>query len=391
MAKRSVPSRAKNGISNQHETKVLIMKIFITGIAFSFATLTSGLVWAQTPNVTLYGIADATFQLGYGSVSNKTQLGSSGYNTSRIGMRGHEDLGGGLTAGFVLEAGYDIDTGAGTTTNPNNQGVFNPATGKFTNNSSGGGGLTFGRSAFVSLGGAFGELRLGRDYTPHFSNHLFDPFTINGVGASQVYLSGMGGPTRVRASNAIGYILPKGLNGLYGKAQYYMGENSKNDGLVGKNDGSGGGIRVGYAADGLDVAVAVGETKFHTPGNIRSINIGSSYDFKSWKLHAVLMEEQVKNSAKGRGYLVGVSIPVGVGMVRASYSSYSVKYNADGRHPKSDKFSLGYVHNLSKRTALYGAATLVLNKKGAAYAVNDAVTEKNKNSSGYDFGIRHIF
>ena len=119
----------------------------------------SGAAMAQS-SVTLFGIVDATYAYGSGSAGNKSQLTNSGYNSSRLGFRGVEDLGGGMSASFWLEAGVNNDNGSGANTSTNNQ----------ASGSTGGGGLTFNRRSTVSLNGGFGEVRLGRDYTPQFWN-----------------------------------------------------------------------------------------------------------------------------------------------------------------------------------------------------------------------------
>ena len=160
----------------------------------------SGAAMAQS-SVTLFGIVDATYAYGSGSVANKSQLTNSGYNSSRLGFRGVEDLGGGMSASFWLEAGVNNDNGSGGTTSTNNQGASGVT---------GGGGLTFNRRSTVSLNGGFGEVRLGRDYTPTFWNHtIYDPFGTNGVGSSVNTFStlGSGTTTLVRANNSIGYFL----------------------------------------------------------------------------------------------------------------------------------------------------------------------------------------
>ena len=329
--------------------------------------------------------------VGKGSLTNKNQLGHSGLNTSRLGFRGIEDLGGGLKAGFVLEMAVNNDDGSGAATNPNNQGRYNPATGKFTANSSGGGALTFNRRSMVTLASSAGELRLGRDYTPHYWQYaVFDPFTMNGVGASQIYAGSLGGPTLVRASNSIGYVLPKGMGGFYGQAQYYFGENSGNETApIGKKDGSGLSARLGYANGPLDMALAAGRTKIAFPGDITTINAGLSYDFKVIKLRAMYGQDKVGDAAKSVGYMLGASMPVGAGELRASYSHSKVKIN--GISPQADKYSVGYVHALSKRTAIYTNAAYLSNKDGASYGLNGATTAPNANAKGLDIGIRHIF
>ena len=82
----------------------------------------SGAAMAQS-SVTLFGVVDAAYSVGKGSISNKTQLANSGYNSSRLGFRGVEDLGGGMRAEFWLEAGVNNDNGTGSATNVQNQAV----------------------------------------------------------------------------------------------------------------------------------------------------------------------------------------------------------------------------------------------------------------------------
>jgi predicted porin len=88
---------------------------------------------------------------------SQTALSNSGYNASRLGFRGTEDLGGGLAASFWLEAPITNDDGKDWS-------------------------ASFSRRSTVSLSGGFGEIRLGRDYTATFWNDtVFDPFGTVGV------------------------------------------------------------------------------------------------------------------------------------------------------------------------------------------------------------------
>ena len=382
----------------------------------------AGVASAQS-SVTLFGVVDATYAHGSGKgvgSSSKSQITNSGYNSSRLGFRGTEDLGGGMSASFWLEAGVANDNGSGALTSTNNQ-----ATG-----STGGGGLTFNRRSTVSLASGLGEVRLGRDYTPQFWNQtVFDPFGTNGVGTTQTLngtastatgaVSGaLGGLVAVRASNSIGYFLPGNLGGFYGQFQHYLGENNQN-GLANEDDGKGSAIRLGYANGPVNVAIATSRTKYaQTPGSalvpaltgipgvaaavlavpavpagggdIKSTNIGGSFNFGVASVMALVTRDRVDaaTARTGKGALIGTLIPLGAGQIRASYSTY--KTDAAGT-PKSKKIALGYVHNLSKRTALYTTFARVTNSGGAAQALNGAVTSANGRSTGYDFGVRHSF
>jgi predicted porin len=147
---------------------------------------------------------------------------------------------------------------------------------------------------------------------------------------------------------------------------------------------------------------------------VQTVNLGASYDFGPVKLFGELSNVQNKfalavgNSHDSyNGYLIGASMPVGAGLIRASYST--VRYNEGavgitGEDPRVNKFAIGYVHNLSKRTALYATVARVNNRNDAAYTGSLAAaattgygssgvgfTGLPRSSTGYDFGIRHAF
>ncbi|WP_322106112.1 porin [Paraburkholderia sp. J41] len=102
----------------------------------------AGVAHAQS-SVTLYGIIDEGFNINTNSGGQHLYNLSSGVlQGSRWGLRGTEDLGGGLKALFVLENGFDVNNGK-----------------------LGQGGLMFGRQAYVGLSTAqFGSVTLGRQY-----------------------------------------------------------------------------------------------------------------------------------------------------------------------------------------------------------------------------------
>jgi predicted porin len=338
----------------------------------------AGAASAQS-SVTLFGIVDATVAFGRGSLTDKTQLTNSGYNSSRLGFRGTEDLGGGMSASFWLEAGVNNDNGSGAATNANNQAAA-AALGN------GQQGLTFNRRSTVSLAGGWGELRLGRDYSPQFWNlTVFDPFGTNGVGTTQTLNSIITGVTAVRASNSIGYFLPGNLGGFYGQVQYYMGENN-DAGLATDDDGNGLGLRVGFASGPFNVALAMSRTEYAT-GDVKQNNLGGQWDFGVGKLQAHISRDKA-GTLDGKGWLLGGLFPVGAGEIRAAYSRYET--DAAGQ-PETKKIALGYVHNLSKRTAVYTTWARVKNSGGATQALNGATTGANTSSSGLDIGVRHSF
>lgn len=369
-------------------------------LALAALSAFAGAASAQS-SVTIWGIVDATYAIGNGQ-TDRTQLTNSGFNSSRLGFRGVEDMGGGNRAGFWLEAGVNNDNGSFGTTNTNNQST----------GASGGGGMTFNRRSTVSWGGSWGELRLGRDYTPHFWNHtVYDPFGTNGVGTSQLLNSSLGGSTTVRASNSIAYIFGQNFNGnslgpgkgVHAFVQYYLGENNTGTGTPAtRNDGKGFSFRVGYDAGPLSVALASGSTKYAqtaTAGNIRSMNLGGSYSLPVAKISAEWSKDSVASSAgsiAGKGYLLGANVPMGTNEIRFAVSNYKIEGPGTAFDGKANKFALGYVANLSKRTALYATYARVSNSGASNQALNGATVVANgtvgdRNSTGMDFGIRHSF
>ena len=329
----------------------------------------SGAAMAQS-SVTLFGVVDAGYSVGNGSVSNSTAMRTDRIGSSRLGFRGVEDLGGGMRAEFWLEAGVANDSGAGANTNTNNQ-----ASGGTTS------GLTFNRKSTVGLVGSMGEIRLGRDYSPQFyPDAQYDPFGTNGVASSLIAYGG--GAAAVRASNMIAYHSPS-LGGLTVMLGSYMGENNTG-GAVGKT-GDGSGIHVRYAQGPLALGIASSTTKSGAATNVKTSTMGGSYNMGV----ATLMVNSNTVSNTGavdiKGMLIGAHVPMAGGTFR--FSSASLKQAA----AQTKRMSVGFVQPMSKRTDLYATYARNSNSGGANRALNGAVTAANASSTGYDLGVKHSF
>lgn len=326
----------------------------------------------------LFGVIDLMYNYGRGSIANRQQLLHSGNSGTRIGFKGSEALGGGWSAGFWLEAGVMYDSGIGFPTNTNNQ----------ISGAGGANGLTFNRRSTVSLSGPFGEVRLGRDFVPSYNvNSNFDPFFNQGVGAALPAFLGapLASPTGIRASNSIAYFLPPDMGGIYGSAMIALGENLKN-GAATQDDGNYNGMRLGYRDASWHFSIAAGKTRY-AAGDIRAANAGAQYTWRGHKFMAAYFDDSIAG-IRGKGVQGGVDLLVGPGQIRASYSGY--KSNKVG-NPKSQKLALGYVYNLSKRTALYTTVAYLSNKGSGAAASTGALTGVGRSSSGLDVGVRHEF
>jgi len=323
---------------------------------------------------TLFGVVDAGYSVGNGSVSDSTAMRTDRIGSSRLGFRGVEDLGGGMRAEFWLEAGVANDSGAGSATNSNNQAVTGLT-------SAGTQGLTFNRKSTVGLVGSMGEIRLGRDYSPQFyPDAQYDPFGTNGVASSLIAYGG--GLTAVRASNMIAYHSPN-VSGFTVMLGSYMGEN--NTGAAAGKSGDGNGIHVRYAQGKLALGIASSTTKSGAATEVKTSTMGGSYNFGVATV--TFNSNTVKNTGAVdlEGMMIGAMIPMAGGTLK--FSNASLKQGA----AETKRNAVGFVMPLSKRTSLFATYARNGNSGGANRALNGAVTAANASSTGYDLGVNHTF
>ena len=345
----------------------------------------SGAAMAQS-SVTLFGIVDTA--VGY--VDNANAAGDSVYGlttsgnaTSRLGFRGVEDLGGGLKAGFWLEGEIFGDDG--------NAAGFN-----------------FTRRSTVSLMGGFGEVRMGRDLTPNYSKTIsYDLFGQTGIGQFMGWTDwasnsdfGTAVPTadasNVRSSNMISYYTPN-FGGLTAGLGY--GFDEQTTGKAGRYVGG----YVAYDNGPLSLAASYDQRDLLVNGLVAgsavldrdTFTLGGSYNLNVVKLNAIVQQSKYKalgESEKVNAYALGVSAPVGAGEVKLQYALYDNKIIESKAH----HISLGYVHNLSKRTAVYGTVSYMDNKDDSnlglqAKNLSTGGPGRGESQTGVQVGIRHAF
>ena len=375
-------------------------------------------------SVTLYGLIDVSVQSfktnvytastvtpGVITTANvrQTRLGSGVQNGSRWGMKGSEDLGGGLNAVFDLQSGFSVDTGA-----------------------SGQGGLLFGRHAFVGLNGGFGTLTFGRHDTSlddEIGNFVASAHNgadaTNGPGVTKAMAGVITGATTVTsgATSAANITntatIAAAYNAVAGNVGAWVGYNSRVDNSIKFQTANYAGF-TGSATYGLgedktatasatstlslaakyangpvgvllayqDEAMAKNAAQTATTGNINLKNtlVGATYDFGMAKLYSAFNQAKLEvgtSSRKNKEYSVGVSAPVGAFTLRAEYaqSKGDVFSTVAGTEIKSKGYDLEALYDLSKRTTLY---TSYVNTK------HDA-TDSTSNTSLFAVGIRHKF
>lgn len=337
-------------------------KYLCTTATFALAASFANAVQAQT-SIQMFGILDLSIKtIGNGS-DRVTQMGTDGMLNSRLGFKAEEDLGGGVKAGAWLESAVNADTGT----------IY--ASGKLWH-----------RRSTISLSSSLGELRVGRDLDPTFYNlAVFDPFTAVGVGASFNFVTnlGSGAATLLRADNAVSYFLPPNLGGFYGQVQV-----APSEGVAGNRYG---GVRVGYAGGPWNTSVAYARTGTATADDFKLLNAGVSYNAGFAKFMVLINNAaygQKKQSAVG----LGVTAPVGAsGTLRASYSRADA--SGAGTHANDARqIAVGYVHHLSKRSALYGTASRLSNRGFARFVTGPHPNPvAGGNSTGVEAGIMHSF
>ncbi|WAC73274.1 porin [Roseateles sp. SL47] len=326
---------------------------------------------AAQSSVTLFGVIDVAARYTKANGQNVKQLTNDGSSSSRFGVRGIEDLGGGLKAGFWLESALSSDTGTAGDTSTTN---------KFWN-----------RRASVSLMGDFGEVRLGRGKT---STRLvvddFDVYSTTGLGdVTRVYNTlGSGTQTINRADNLAQYFLPGGLGGAYGSFDVAAGE-----GAVGAKSYGG---RLGWKDSAINVAAGYQSTEGVATAKFKQLSLGGSYDFGMAKVSGLWTQLKF-NSLKQNIYTIGAVVPVTTaGSVLAQFSDAETNNAADASNTAAGDakfYTIGYLHNLSKRTSVYTTASLIDNSGRANFRVqsNAVAAARGGKSGGFDVGIKHSF
>lgn len=349
-------------------------------------------------SVTVYGIADSGIEHSRSGTS-LTRVISGGGAGSRIGFRGTEDLGGGLSAIFRLEQGINIDNGT-----------------------LGQSGRAFGREASVGISSQqWGTVQAGRLPGPYYSVlSAMDAFGFVGAGGMlAVTRTGSGGQqllplgVEARNDNSIGYISPT-WSGFEVRGLYTVDE--KAAGTIGKGYGA----SVRYAAAPIDFAM--GYTRNEAPvggtGDIVGSVLGGSYDFKVAKIFAGVARERNSCSTctgnfarmggitgpNGSDFLrasIGARVPLGAFTAVAQVARIKDRstYVVNSGSRDATWFALGTEYALSRRTLLHASVGTIDNQNGSLYALGTGSVQQtagrvgpgNPRTTTVAMGIRHSF
>jgi predicted porin len=354
---------------------------------------------AQKTTTTVSTVAGAVVTPTTNATVSSSGMRANDISASRWGMRGTEDLGGGMRATFNIESGFNANDGTGF----------------------GGGGSIFSRRSVVGIGGGFGEISFGRELTPAvFIAGGYDVDGIETFSTTRHLAHGTGVGGHFRRSNAINYV-SNNMGGLVVRAQYAGNSSKAANNLAGgattttKAGDSGMGLSANYANGPLSVGFAIDQGKGTTAVSTPASTTGSKYDgwylgvgynmgvanlmanFSQVKSQAITTPD-LADHATTKQWNIGATVPMGAVTLMASVGRNTLSGSngaagvANTRMTGSGTdFMLGANYALSKRTTVY-ARTGSIDKAGTTSSLNGVRTGTGTmKTTGTVVGLRHVF
>lgn len=365
------------------------MKRYLNLTAVALGMATASVACAQS--ITLYGVLDT-------GVEHVTHVGPEGNGLTRVptitgtipsrwGIRGSEDLGGGVKALFVLESGIGMDGGT------MNQG-----------------GRLFGLQSWVGLSGQWGQITVGRQLTmlllAFYETDVLGP-NIFGIGSFDNYLP------NARADNAVAYkgkIGAMTLGAMYstGRDTINAGPSPSGTNCAGERAGSSTTCRewsalLAYDQPGWGANIAV-DTLHGGPGAFggltgadlkdKRLAVGGYVRMPKGKAAFNWIRRSNDANPAPRSDLVSMGLAYDVAQgFNFAVELVQLRYRAT--NDKSMLYAMRGTYALSKRTALYATAGLVDNGPQLAFSVSAGAPGANPvtgaNQLGTMVGVRHTF
>lgn len=364
---------------------------------------------AFAANVDVYGRIDTGLsyvhydETGLSDAKDTLSLDSGMSSGNRWGLKGSEDLGNGYQVGFVLESGFDADTGA-----MSKDGLFN-------------------REATLRVSGPFGSIyagRMGRIGSDAGSVGFYAG-SVSPFGSGWGKMAGHFAVTAnydSRYNNALAYVSPKvGPVTVY--AQYTMGNATENESGDDRLFSLGaqadfGALQVLGLVEYLNKKSVDGTTVYDDSqyDDSYTINLGGSYDFSVAKVflagqyfkaapnyagmkanYAELVKgEEWRYSFDGFGVNVGATAPIGAGefLVSAGYGKGDLNVDTKDAKRSADAYiiQVGYTYPFSKRTNLYaGAGYMQTSMEDSITNTDDTTSDKDFKTTQVMFGLLHKF
>jgi predicted porin len=336
---------------------------------------------AQVPSwIQIYGRANVTYEriTTENSSNTGTQPNQSNWdlvdNSSRIGIRGNKDLGGGLTGLFQMESRVRLDEGFGQLTS---------------------------RDSYAGLAGGFGTVRLGRTIGPvyyatydYISMHNHDTGTSSDALLAPTVVGNQG-----FMNNTVWYTSPKigraftvdvaysllGVQRVVGDSQpHYLG-------VVGSYDQGPLHLAASYANTQKTVALGTGAN------DDKAYTIGGLYDLKTVVVGALFERAESKTlgaDAKRNYIRMSAMMPVGKHEFHANFGTVNHRLDTSTSSDGAKQWTLGYNYNITKETKIYGFYTKVDNDSNGTYGASNFanITQvTGLDISSIAIGVRHNF
>lgn len=342
-------------------------------IVLALATAFAAPAFAATSNVDIYGQLDVSVDRvsgiqhqtssGAGTTNSNTAWRLSS-NTSRIGLKGSEDLGGGLAAIWQFEQAVNLDNGAV------------------------GSGWGNQRNTFLGMKGGFGTVLAGTHDTPYkLSTASLDPFADTAGDYNAVIGSFYGVNTSdLRLGNVLAYITPtfSGLTGAIatslqrenGNVSFTGGKPSAWSGMVNYANGP------LYVGAGYEIAKKIGANGGPIFGplldvDVRSWKLGAGYTFGNATINAIYDNIKVTSNVAGgdlKRAAFGVNGVYNMGNIALKAGFYDIGKISNTDNTGAKMWELGGDYNLSKRTKLYAVYTKMNNDSNAAYCAGGSLS-----------------
>jgi predicted porin len=341
------------------------LEIFMHYKALAAALVTTLPLFAHAQaNVTVYGIMDAAVAVEDTDTpgeQRRTVINSGNQSSSRLGFRGTEDLGMGLKAIFNIEAGVAVDTGAADS-------------------------ALFGRRAVVGLQGGFGQLTVGREYSPIASVAAATDVFGQGFYGSNLSSFTTNRLAR-RLSNSVNFKSAP-LAGFSVLAAYAAGERNA--------DPSGDlmGVALEYANGPFYAGAGYHQLERLATGDDKEVAFGAGYKVGAFELKAnYLAADQAGANKEFEQMNVGAAYAMGANKFFVNLQRNEIEGGARG-----NVWALAYTYSLSKRTNLYTSYGSMRNNERAVFGLNSsstnvapAATALGADPTAFTMGVRHAF
>ena len=358
------------------------------------AAVAGALAVPAMAQVTVFGVIDQGYTSGVVketttvsgvSTSETTKTATSGdggaYTSQRLGVKGEEDLGGGMKVAFNYELGLGDRDGEDSGSDITGDKV---------------------RQLNLGISGGFGTFRMGRMSTQADASLGAGDVGGGNNFAGRLYTSGLK-LNNSRSDRLLEYTTPA-MGGLSVAVQY--GTRKVDTGATGTDTSTTShketGVGVKYAAGPLNVMLGYVSEKVKTAGvkgkDPEQISLGASYDLGMAKAFFTYMDGETSDDNYGLlddatktnmdGMEIGVAVPMGALTLQLSYfdAEGKAKLNTTSVKADVDGYQIAALYALSKRTTAYA----VYGNQNAEVGVSTTTTTK-EDTEVMGFGIRHSF